>query len=417
MIGAVFCIGATFFYLRYKVIPQYRITSTVLVKDKDEGSSVKTDATLGDLGLIKPSGNIEDQIGILKTSDLMEKVLKELNLNVSYSVSGRINDVELYWRNLPFYIITNGENINYDLKNLTISPKDSLTYELKYEGNIKLKINGIYQFGDKISTPNGYFQVIYNPEYTNLKIDQSPIQVNFKNLNELAGGYSQQLRVESVNETGGLLEISLLDAIPQRGKDIVRTLIEIYAEESVKYQNQLAIGTIEIIDERLKLLTGEITDVEKNIATYKQDNDLTNISSDAAVYLQSAQEANRQLEKYQTQIDILNSIETYLQQNGSARLVPSSLNIEDPTLSSLILQFNTTQQEKKGLLSTTPSDNPLVVNIDRNLLNLKVDILENLRNIKDGLLIAQNKTYTYTCYKNEKKKHCLWKLPFQILEL
>ncbi|SEB81264.1 capsular exopolysaccharide family [Maribacter dokdonensis] len=388
-IGAFLCIATAFLYLRYKAIPQYEITSTVLIKDKDKGSSTNSEQSLGDLGLVKPSTNIEDQIGIIKSTYFMEKVMEELALNVAYSVEGQVKDIAIYWKNLPFYLLSSRASQPTSSLPITITPIDSLSFNLKSTTASTEIQAGTYQYGDSIYTGKKFFQVLKNPHYTNDQIDVTPIQTSFINIEDMAMNYSGQLMVESVNKTGSLLALSLLDAIPQRGKDVLQTLIELYAEESVKYQNQLAIGTIEIIDERLKLLTGEITSVENDVATYKQQNDLTNISSDAAVYLQSAQLANRQLEEYQTQIDILNSIESYLRQNGDERLVPSSLNIQDPTLSGLISQFNSTQLERKTLVRTTPADNPLVVTLDRTLTDLRIDILENLRNIKDGLLIAQ----------------------------
>ncbi|WP_405410816.1 GumC family protein [Maribacter sp. Asnod1-A12] len=389
VIGAFICLAAAFLYLRYKAIPQYQITSTVLIKDKDKGSSTNSEQSLGDFGLVKPSSNIEDQIGIITSSYFMEKVLEEMALNVAYSIEGQVKDIAIYWKNLPFYIRASKESQPTTSLPLIITPIDSSTFNLKSTSAATEVQAGNYQFGDTIYTGKKFFQVLKNPQYTNEQIDVTPIQTSFTNIEDIAMNYSGQLVVESVNKTGSLLALSLLDAIPQRGKDVLQTLIELYAEESVKYQNQLAIGTIEIIDERLKLLTGEITSVENDVATYKQQNDLTNISSDAAVYLQSAQFANRQLEEYQTQIDILNSIESYLRQNGDQRLVPSSLNIQDPTLSGLISQFNSKQLERKTLMRTTPADNPLVVTLDRTLTDLQIDILENLRNIKDGLLIAQ----------------------------
>lgn len=389
LLGVVVCVGAAFLYLRYIAVPQYRINSTVLVKDKDKGAGVKTEETLGDLGLVKPSSNIEDQIGILSSTNLMEKVLEALELGAEYRVKGKFKDIELYWKNLPFQVkVIGSERPKYG-KSFVVTAVDSLTYRLANGDEAGTLQAGVYQFGDTIITPYHAFQVVKNLEYASIQLDKTPIHVRFANVEKKAMAYSQQLLVEPENKTGSLLSISLLDAIPQRGKDIARTLIEIYAEEAVKYQNQLAISTIEIIDERLKLLTGEITDVEKDIATYKRENDLTNVSSDAAVYLQRAQQANRQLEEYQTQIDILNSIESYLSRGDNTRLVPSSLNIQDPTLSGLIGQFNARQLERKNLVRTTPADNPLVVNIDRTLADLRADILENLRNIKDGLLIAQ----------------------------
>lgn len=402
IIGVSICIGAAYMYLRYKAIPQYEITSTVLIKDKDKGSSTNSEQSLGDFGLVKPSTNIEDQIGIIKSSHFMEKVIEDLALNVDYRVEGQVKDIAVYWKNLPFYILCNKDSQPTSSLPLTITPIDSLNFNLKSTTASTEVQAGTYQFGDTIYTGKKFFQILKNPDYTSDHIDVTPIQTSFTNIEDMAMSYSGQLVVESVNTTGSLLALSLLDAIPQRGKDVLQTLIELYAEESVKYQNQLAIGTIEIIDERLKLLTGEITSVENDVATYKKQNDLTNISSDAAVYLQSAQLANRQLEEYQTQIDILNSIESYLRQNGDERLVPSSLNIQDPTLSGLISQFNSKQLERKTLTRTTPADNPLVVTLDRTLTDLRIDILENLKNIKDGLLIAQ-KNVRANSYKAQAK--------------
>lgn len=402
IIGVLLCIGAAYMYLRYKAIPQYQIVGTVLIKDKDKGSTTNSEQSLGDFGLVKPSTNIDDQIGIIKSSHFMEKVIENLALNVDYRVEGQVKDIAIYWKNLPFYILSSKESQPTTGLPLIITPIDSLSFNLESPiANTEVQA-GTYQFGDTIHTGKKFFQILKNPYYNKEHIDVTPIQTNFANIEDKALNYSGQLVVESVNKTGSLLALSLLDAIPQRGKDVLQTLIELYAEESVKYQNQLAIGTIEIIDERLKLLTGEITSVENDVASYKKQNVLTNISSDAAVYLQSAQIANRQLEEYQTQIDILNSIESYLRQNGDERLVPSSLNIQDPTLSGLISQFNSTQLERKTLTRTTPADNPLVVTLDRSLTDLRIDILENLKNIKDGLLIAQ-KNVRANSYKAQAK--------------
>ncbi|MEM9144482.1 MAG: tyrosine protein kinase, partial [Bacteroidota bacterium] len=63
LLGVIFTLGMAFLYLRYMAIPQYRITSTVLIKDKDKGSGVKESESLADLGLVKPSRNVEDQMG------------------------------------------------------------------------------------------------------------------------------------------------------------------------------------------------------------------------------------------------------------------------------------------------------------------------------------------------------------------
>ena len=53
-------------------------------------------------------------------------------------------------------------------------------------------------------------------------------------------------------------------------------------------------------------------------------------------------------------------------------------------------------------MRTTPADNPLVVTLDRSLTDLRIDLLENLKNIKDGLFIAQ-KNVRANSYKAQAK--------------
>ena len=389
IIGVVLCLGSAVLYIRYRTVPLYMISGTVLIKDKDSGTSANTGEALGNLGLIKPSGNKDDQISILGSTSLMKKVLDQLALNVNYQIEGKVKDVTVYWKNLPFYVLTDAKEQPTAAPPFTIQPKDSINSYIKVNGVENHELDGTWKYGDTLVLGNGHFQVLKNPLYR-LAENHEPVTVGFVNTKNLAEAYVGQLKIESANRTGSLLNITMLDAIPERGEDIVRDLIALYADESVKYQNQLAVSAIEIIDERLKLLTGEITSVEKDIADYKQENDLTDISSDAAVYLQSAKESNRRLEEYQTQIDILNSLESYMRNGNDERLVPSSLNIQDPTLSALISQFNAKQLEKNNLLRSTPEDNPLVVNINRALDDLRSDLLENLKNIKNSLEIAQN---------------------------
>lgn len=388
VISIILCIASAYIYIRYFTLDQYRISSIVLIKDKDLGKGVQGEESLADLGLLKPSGNIEDQIGILKSTSLMEKVITQLSLNVRYKVKGNIKDIELYKNNVFLNVIVEPNNIPNIKTPFIITPIDSSNFVIKLMQTNGNFVETKHQYDELIGTIGQQFKITKNPLFSTF--DTTPLIINFTDIENLAKSYMSKLTIEPVNDTGSLLRLNFLDSFPERGKDILRTLIDIYAEESVRYQNQLAISTIEIIDDRLKLLTSEITDVEKNIASYKRQNDLTNVSSDAAIYLQSAQQANSQIEEYQIQIDILNSIENYLKREGEDKLVPSSLNIQDPTLSALIEQFNSQQLEKKSLLRSTPEDNPLVVNLERNLNDLLININENLKNIKEGLIIAQN---------------------------
>ncbi|MDT0688838.1 polysaccharide biosynthesis tyrosine autokinase [Salegentibacter sp. F188] len=386
LLGLIIFIGAAFLYLRYEAIPQYQITSTLLIKDKDKGEGASKFESFAELGLIKPSRNIEDEIGILTSAGLMEVALSELSLQVRYYVEGKVNEVEVYGKDLPVYVEINNSLPFSHGQRLSITMLDNKRFELTEEGKDNKKT---YTYGQEILKPYGTFTVLSRFDDLSSEIGNT-IDMEFISIQDFAEYYSEQLEVEPVNETGSLIAVSLLDPIPERGEDIVTKLIEVYTRKAVEYKNRLAISTIEMIDDRLQHLTSELTGVEKNVEQYKQQNDLTDVNSNAAIYLQKASQAKSELADYQTQIDVLNSIENYLKQQGpNASLVPSSLNIQDATLVGLISRFNELQLEKRSLLRTTPEDNPLVVEIDEQLSDLRNNILENLNNIKDGLIITR----------------------------
>jgi capsular exopolysaccharide synthesis family protein len=213
------------------------------------------------------------------------------------------------------------------------------------------------------------------------------------------------------------LNISLKDPVWERGITIVAKLIEVYEKEAVEDKNLIASNTLNFIDERLKYLTAELTDVEKNVELYKKENGLTDVGSDAALFTSSASEYNKKLADLDIQIELLSSIETYLQKQGEQfEMIPSSLNIQDPTLLSLIAKFNELQLQRQRMLRGSQPDHPLVINMNEQLANLRVNIRENLRTIKNGLGITRQNLLANSA-RFESKKRMVPAMERELLEI
>ena len=390
IIGSILCLTLAFIYLRYKAIAQYNVTSTLLISDKERGGTTSgASNSFNDLGLITPNTNIADQIGILKSFSLWHKVMGELPLDVNYQLKGRVKDISIYEKNSPIQVVLNNSVKHSNGIPIGLRVKSNTSFELIETGQDGESQNKIYDFGQEIKRPYGSFTVINNTDKTVDDYD-GYIIFQFTDIDQLASDYSTSLKVESVNEAGGLLQLSLMDAIPHRGEDILNKLMEVYKDEAVAYKNKLANASLDLIDDRLSLLTNELNNVEKNVEEYKQKNDLTNVTSDAEMYLQQASQYKRQMSEYDIQIDVLNSIQNYLESGDESTTVPSSLNISDATLVSLIGKFNDLQIQRRRMLETTPKNNPVVVDMDKQISSLKTNILENLKNVKNGLIITRN---------------------------
>ncbi|WP_237717912.1 tyrosine-protein kinase [Pontibacter sp. BAB1700] len=316
----------------------------------------------------------------------MQRVLSDLSLQTSYYKEGRFRSGEIYGKELPLKVIVSKlDSASYG-KSIVIQVQENNSFVLEEEDEQGETLRSEHKFGQEIQKPYGTFTVVAGNTTTS-----HDIIVKFHDIRKLANHYQQLLTISPVNKNASVLWISITDPVQEKGKDIINKLVELYNREAVEDKNLIASNTIEFIDERLKFLTAELTDVEKEVETYKRQNELTDVSSEAKLYIERASDYNKQLAEFEIQLDVLNSIEKYLHDSGQEyQLVPSALSIQDPTLMGLITKFNELQLERERLLHTTQPTNVLVLNLSDQLTNLRTNIIENLTNIKKGLTITRN---------------------------
>jgi tyrosine-protein kinase Etk/Wzc len=379
------CLGAAYGYLKYYAVPEYSITSTILIKD-DKGHQPSASEGFA-LNLFASSKNLNNEIEILESKSLMERVVKNLGLTTTYYYPGKFRDLELYGKSLPIRVITSNTKDGFANKTMTITPKANGLFVLNKDGK-----TGIYKLGQTIHESYGDFTVVVDSAYDiTQSINETPIRVQFHALESIAKDFHQKIQIAPLGKEATVLLVSMTDALPERGRDIINKLIEVYNNEALEDKNLTETSTIRFLSERLKFLTGELTGVEKNVQRYKTLNGVTDVTTQATNYLEQASDYNKKLSDWEVQIDVLKSIEKYLTDNNNQyKLVPSTLGIQDPTLLGLIGKFNEVQLEQERMLRTTEPGNPLVLNMNQQLANLKANILENLRNIKNGLIITSN---------------------------
>ncbi|MUH35590.1 hypothetical protein D9O36_07045 [Zobellia amurskyensis] len=386
--GAIICLSAAYLHIRYRAEPQYAVTSTILVKTNDAGKGSIQNESIKSLGLIKNSTDVDDEIGILKSNGIMEKVISNRSLNINYFVEGRIRDVEIYGEDTPIEVLVDETDTNliHDLP-INIKLLDSTQFELKTFVNDE-NYQTVHKFGDLVSLPYGTF-TINAKELTDYKDNGKPLYFLIRNTERVIDTFLQNLSVSQVNISGNLLSIRFTCSNPKKGEDVIAGLIETYVEEMIKYENELAENTIKMIDSRLKLLSGEIEGVEKTVEEFKTKNDPSSVTSNPDLYIAQANDYKKLIADYQTEINIIDAIETYLKQGNTDTPIPAALSANDPSLTSMIDKYNETLLEKGHMSQSASKANPLIVNLDRTLNDLGKAIVENARSAKNRYMIAQ----------------------------
>ncbi|RYE12194.1 MAG: hypothetical protein EOP45_23290 [Sphingobacteriaceae bacterium] len=83
VLGAALGLCAAFLYLRYYAVPQYVVSSTMLIKDDKGGQGLSNADALSDLTTFKSTRSVENEVEVLKSESIMERVVKELDLFTS----------------------------------------------------------------------------------------------------------------------------------------------------------------------------------------------------------------------------------------------------------------------------------------------------------------------------------------------
>jgi len=383
VIALILGIGGAYFYLQITV-PLYKVSSTLLIQNDVQGDGLLRGTAFSDLNMFKTSRTVENEMEVLRSRDLIYKVLDEMSFQTTYHYKLPLKQQALYKETLPIKVI---------VKNLTNQayPK-KISVQILNDEQFVLTDNGkkfTYQFEQDISRPEYNIQVVKGPAFS---INSKPVHVKFNDLNELAETYSTaKINVLPTVKEANTIVISVLDAVPQRGIDLLTKLIETYNLENVSNKNLMALNTIKFIDGKLKVLSKDLTGVEQDVEMYKRNNLVTELTADAQMNLQSSGNYNQQLDASTVQLSLVQSLITYLNNDGDQfELVPTTLGLKDPVLTTLTDKYNTLQIERQRLLRTNRVNNPLVVNITEQLVALKSNLLENLKMIRNGLTVEQN---------------------------
>ncbi|MFA5851080.1 MAG: polysaccharide biosynthesis tyrosine autokinase [Spirochaetales bacterium] len=374
LLSLIISIGLSYLYIRLST-PQYKLETDLLIKD-NKGNLGGTSDLLKDLDLFSSDKIIDNEIQILKSNTILEKVVKGLNLQTSYYSTKGVRLHEVY-ENLPLKVqlFNAGSGFDYTKK-----------YVIRLLNKNEVAINGKkYPVNKPILLDLGTVLVTTSNE---LKIvPDEDFQIKFDDIRDVIDRYSNKINISPVSKQGTVLIITLEDAIPQKGKDILNRLVFEYNKAAIDDKNQVTSTTLAFITDRLNKLQEELGTAEKKVENYKSGNQITDISSQSQIFLQSVKDNDTELNKVNIQLNVIKSIEKYISSSAEGQTqLPSMLGIDDPTLLALVSQLGEAELKKQSYLQTIPENNPIVTSVNDQIRALKSTINQSVQNLKNSLI-------------------------------
>ncbi|HZJ37052.1 MAG TPA: polysaccharide biosynthesis tyrosine autokinase, partial [Gillisia sp.] len=390
--GVLVSVLIAFLYLRYST-PIYLTTATIIIKDEEKGGAMGELAAYADMGLFSGMGtsSIENEMGILRSKRLMTDVVKKLQLNTQYFLEGNIRTSEIYSES-PIEL----QFLQLDEEILEIEPQNFQISETSNGFRMKNSETGAEvtaAFGEPVDLD--FATIVINKisrENSETEEEQPPgfpLLVTFSPVEKVASAYRQKVQMNLTDKNASLIEITLNDPVKEKARNILDQLIYEYNRQAIEDKNLVARNTASFVEDRLKIITGELDSVETGKENFKEANQLTDIEAESEMFIENVSDFNTKRQEVGTQLELSNAMLDYLKTDKASDLLPANLGIAEEGVNSVITQYNNLVLERNRILSGSTERNPVIIDLNRQIEQIRGNVLRSLQQMRSNLLIAK----------------------------
>ena len=390
VLGLIAAILIAFLYLRYTT-PVYNVTSSIVLK---EANSQRLEPTIGgmdgiQLGSLGAVSNLENEIYIMQSRSIIRNVINRLDLHTSYIVEGRIKSTDLY-KSSPVQVSMNQVDMdslenNIDFTMHTNASAGTITVSGEFEG---LQLDTVFS-----SLPAQLHTPVGNISFTNrsgIEFSDSELIVQIQHPNSVIRQYRNALTIQQASRQSSVLDLSIKTPYPEKGRDFLNMLVEVYNNETIEDNKMEAFNTQSFINERIAIIDQELSAAERDVEDYKQTEGLSDIQIDLQRNLQVGSQYEQQLVQVETQLNVVNSLNEYVNDpSNENQTIPSNIGLEDPNLSTTTSEYNRLVLERERLSQSMTADNPAMIRLEEQIAGLRQNINSSIKSVQQGLNIQR----------------------------
>lgn len=385
-VSVAICLAAAAYYV--KSTPYVYSRSATMLINSRQGGGMSEAAMFSELKSFSSmaAANVDTEMAVLQSKRLMMDVVRDLHLDVSYNSKQGMRPVSLY-TNSPYTVQFVNATEEQECA-LTITAKSGDTFELSdfvnfyhvpVEQTVEASVN------DTVSTPIGQILVTRTP-YFNASYVDHPVRVVKSSVESTAGAYKGKVEVSMVSKMASIIKVSILDSNPKRGEDILNALMAAYQNYAIEGKTRVADNTAMFIEDRLVLLSRELGNVDKEIVSFKRDNQLLDVQSEASLNSTEALKYKTESINIETQMNLVDYMRDIILNMDETQLVPM-ISIQSG-IDEQIGKYNDAVLRRDKLLSNSSHKNPAIIELENMLASMRQSILSSLDQLKTSLKIS-----------------------------
>ena len=380
----IICVGIALglsMYANRKWVPTYRTAGTLIINEYGNNNN---NALMQGFGVDVGYRNVNNQVIMMGSYDLMCRVVDSLPfMRTDYMSRGRFKETNLY-RYTPVVfepISLTAESYAYTYK-LDIGSGGNLTVTIPdVEKMSAFKFTTTY--GQQFDC--GLFSGVFLP--TEYLTENKSIYFRFRSRESLVGDFSSRLSLRFVADGASVLSIQMISATPQRDKEFIDKLCEIYLLQSLERKNLVAETTINFIDQQLDNIRKSLAMSESAMTEFRKRNEIVDIQSYSSELLGKVASYDQEkltMRLRETYFDYLTNYLNTTMEQGTV-IAPSTMGLDAQALTSLVTQLNDLQIKRSEL-----SDKNIYYDkYTTDMQNVKKAILEVLKSMRASMDIEK----------------------------
>ncbi len=375
---------AAYSYLRYT--PRiYETSAKIKILDESEGLELPTSAFV----FKRVNINLENEIEILNSYLINERVVRKLNLTVKFFEEGTLQTSQLAQLPIFFEQIVDNDSIIKSKSFKIEFTKDAFKItDIKTEKPQTFANHTTY-----LSEHNLPFEIkLEDKTELNYFLDKNYI-VKFSPIKNATLGLKSSIIVEAIGEQSDLLKLSIKGESTERSELILNTLVGVFNKDGINDRQLVSKRTLDFIDERFIFLASELDSIEIDKKDYKKSNNLVDLATDAEISLQQRSQSDDEVFRIENQLSLAELLESTIKENNlELDLLPANIGLDNQSINGLVNEYNTVFLEREKLIISGGINNPTVKlltskvrglqsNLDRSILSYNKQLKESRRQL------------------------------------
>jgi len=377
VIAIVFALIVARYYILH-TIPVYRVYTSVLIFEEETNTGSDNDELLKGLGLPGGMRNLENQIKIITSRELTERAVRGLGFETEYYFKTIHNQIPLY-PDVPIEIKYNGKNPlphNVELGVHYIGNEDFRLYSEAQNINIKAK------FGETIRFPDGDIIIICKNKDWFITHGETDLNFMVHSPERLVKYFNSRLNVDMLTRSGSILEISMNGVNPYQDVDFLNELTAVFQDLSLEKKNMEANRRLEFIDNQLVDIRDSLVITENRLTQFRSSHRVMDLSVQGQAIISQVTNLENEKARLNLEANYYDYLADYLQKEttGELPMVPISMGIEDPALTSLVTELGNLQEQLGG--AGGGEKNPLQNLLNQRVRSKKEELMETLNGLR-----------------------------------